>query len=1034
MKIYNLDIVLVCAGMNMTGDMLDKGKSLGGSETAAIQVAEELARQGHHVTMFCNTDRPHAYGKVNYMPMGWIPNGQGGGFPKGFIDFARMMPFDLCIIERIPAFLGFDIQSKVNFLWQHDLATKSGPSQFHPQLWNIDKIFVLSEFMKKQYQSVHGGQDQLYHITRNGVDLARIDAAQPVTPRDRFRLTYTARPERGLGILLQRVFPEILKLEPRAKLYVSRYDDPATLPLYQHLDSVMKQYGDKIVNLGNLGKEKLYENYKASRLYLYPSDFEEVSCITAMEVGACGGVFIGPWRGALPETCRDSHVLIRDDGTPPLISDAVEPGFKGVGDGFCKAMAKKAVELMHDDAQWGALSARGRAAAERWQWADVAADWVRLAHERIAERSNSPVRLVKHFLVHSDVVAAKKYAEKNDSTQLKESVQNYIDRYVPFMNEQDDDKRRLAINAFYESRSGGDFASWQTGYFAEQEPRLHALLAFINEHKDEVTTILDFGCAHGGYARAISNTFPNIKVVGVDNSPSLIRCANEMKTGVGPDGQPACRYPNNLTFYVGDENVLIPDDTQSMAAKDKQFDLVVCMEVLEHLPHAETVAAKLEQFCKPNGFMVFTVPHGRRERDELITKNVPPVHVRSFDLHDLRDLFGKREKFGVASFSDFQEIALDKSFAGWFMVSYRKDDKPIGEIDWQRKFFMQGPRETLAICMITNSADEVLRRCAKSVQKVADQFVIVDNGPSTDLTIETALEFTNDVRAGTSPFFCYRHLIVHPQDQIQPGVCDMAGFETPRNESIADVWTDWVLWVDYDEKVLQAGAVFKYLRPNVYYGYAIQQHHLSVDVGKLKVDLPVRLFRNGYGIKFYGKVHEHAEFGINRGMGPDISVIADVNIAHDGYIDEDVRRGRFHRNIKLLQCDRIAYPERTLGKYLYDIRDNIHLARYELELSGGAITDSVRKHLEDAIRVYRAEFLGANNVQALNAEGLTYYSEALAILGLGMEVCSSLDVKRQGANPGQVEKFRAMDADEAKKILSSRIDLMVQPLIGPYVS
>jgi 2-polyprenyl-3-methyl-5-hydroxy-6-metoxy-1,4-benzoquinol methylase/glycosyltransferase involved in cell wall biosynthesis len=1025
-KQYKLDIVVVCAGMKMTGDMLDKGHSLGGSETAGMQMAEELARQGHNVTMFCNTEVNHTYNKVHYAPMGWIQNPQGGGFPKAFLDYARSTPFDVCIVQRIPGFFSFDIQSKVNFLWQHDLATKSGPSGFHAQMWNIDKVFVLSEFMKKQYQSVHQGADRLYHVTRNGIDLQRVDAA-PAPERDRFRLTYTARPERGLDILLMRVFPEILKMEPRAKLYVSRYDDPATLPLYQQLDQVMRRYGDRVVYLGNLGKEKLYENYKASRLYIYPSAFEEVSCITSMEVGACGAVFIGPWRAALPETCRDAHVLIRDDGTMPIPSDAVEPGFKGVSDAFCKAMAQKTVELMHNDEKWAELSRKGRAAAVNWQWGPVADDWIRLAHECIEHRSNSPVRLVKHFLVHSDVVAAKKYVEQQDAPQLKDSVQTYIDRYVPFMNETDPEQRRVALNRFYEQRSGGDRANWMTGYFAEQEPRLQALLMFIREHQNEIKTVLDFGCAHGGYARVISNTFPGIKVVGVDNSPSLIRCANEMKVGTGPDGQPACKYPDNLAFVVADEETV-----EGITGKD--FDLVVCMEVLEHLPHAEEAAAKLEKLCKPNGWMIITVPHGRRERDELIFQNVPPVHVRSFDMHDLRDLFGKRKDFGAMSFSDLKELKYDYSFSGWFMVHYRRDDQPLGQIDWERKFSLQGPRETLAVCMMTHNADEVLRRSAKSAQTIADQFVVLDNGPSTDWTIETALEFTNDVRAGTSPFFCYRHMIVHPQDQIQPGVCEMAGFETPRNESIANVWTDWILWIDYDEKLLRPGALLKYLRPNVYYGYALQQHHLSVDAGKLKVDLPVRLFRNGQDIRFYGKVHEHAEFGVNRGLGPDISVMGDIHLAHDGYLDEDIRRGRFDRNIKLLQCDRLTYPQRTLGKYLYDVRDNVHLARYEIEKNGGVLTEQARKHLEAVINVYRNEFLGAQALQTLNVEGLNYYSEALATLGLGIEVCASIDIKRQGANPGQPEKFRAMDAEEAKKILSTKIDVMAQPLMGPYVA
>ena len=1038
---HDLDILMVVAGMDMAPDTISSGKSLGGSETAGIQLAEALAKMGHHVVLYCNTPKAQ---KVNdnlfFQNIGWIHHAQGS-FPKGFIDYARSTPLDLCIVQRMPQFFGFGFETKVNFLWQHDLATKTGPSYFHPQLWNIDKILVVSEFMKKQYQSVHGGLDSLYEVTRNGIDLSLIESV-PEQKRDRFRLTYTARPERGLDILLKKVFPRILQMEPRAKLYLTRYSDPAILPLYQELDQVIKQFGDRVEFLGNLGKQALYEHYKQSRLYVYPSTFEEVSCITAQEVGACGAVMIGPWRGALPETCNGAHVLLRDDGSPGRPEDEPEPGFKPVSDAFCEAVAQKTVELIHDDQQWQRLSRQGRRNAEGWTWEPVAERWTALAHNLIAARSDDPIRLTKHFLIHSDVVAAQKLGEKTKDPRVVSTVQSYIDMNVPFLNETDPEKRRAAINEFYEQRSGGARANWQTGFFADQEPRLKVLLNFIEQRKDKIRTLLDFGCAHGGYARAISNAFPHIRVVGVDNSPSLIRCANQMKSGAGPDGRPACLYPDNLEFAVGDENTMwqVPDGSQTdriMTAEEterRKFDMVVCMEVLEHLPHSEEVARKLDALCKPDGWMAFTVPNGRRERDEFVSKGVPPVHVRAFDLHDIRDLFGKRKNYSVAIFSDLKETEFDRSFSGWFMVTYQKDDLTIGDVNWERKFFLQGPRETLAVCMMARNDDATLRRCLKAVQKIADQIIVVDNGPSTDRTVETALEFDATVRAGTSPFFCYTHMIIHPQDQIEPGVCIMAGFETTRNESIAGAWPDWILWIDADEWFVESPNVYKYLRPNCYYGYGVNQHHLSMDAGKLKVDMPVRLFRNHKDIKFFGIVHEHAELGPNRGMGRDCAAQADLNISHDGYINEGVRRGRFSRNLKLLECDRLKYPERLLGKYLYDVRDNVHIARYLIEANGGQLNEEAIQRCEAVIKMYRETFLGDNAVAALSDEGLQYYSEALAILGRGYEFCVGADVRKQGAQPVNPERFRAETADEAMKIIGSRFKRTTATLEGPYMA
>ena len=108
MNKYKLDIVILCHGLPMHGGMLEEGESLGGSETAGIQVAESLAKAGNYVTLFCNTEKPHTYRNVKYTPMGWQETGQGP-FPKGMFDYLRSNPVDLVICQRQPNFLRFGI-------------------------------------------------------------------------------------------------------------------------------------------------------------------------------------------------------------------------------------------------------------------------------------------------------------------------------------------------------------------------------------------------------------------------------------------------------------------------------------------------------------------------------------------------------------------------------------------------------------------------------------------------------------------------------------------------------------------------------------------------------------------------------------------------------------------------------------------------------------------------------------------------------------------------------------------------------------
>lgn len=1038
MKIYSLDITFFCHGMQMSGDSIRSGKALGGSETACLQMAQTLASKGHRVIVFCNTEKAHEDGNIEYVPIGWVAQAGGGMFPRDFLDYARSTPHDLLVVMRIPGVMSWDFKSKVNFLWQHDLATRTGPANFHPSCWNIDRILVLSEFMRDQYREVFGGPESLYQVTRNGVDLGLIDAV-PERERDRHKIMFTARPERGLDIMLREVLPRILAKEPKVRLYISRYDDVTTLPLYEQCVRMAEGFGDRVVNLGNLGKAQLYEHYKQARVYAYSSVFEEINCITLAETAACGLPFVGPWKAALPGHRGGSPVLIRDDGSIGREGDPLDAGFGQATPRFCDRMAEEVVDLIHNDNRWEALSKAGRKKAEGWTWDGVADDWVRLAHELIGKRTSEPRRVLKHFLLNSDVVAARKYAEQHGDGKLTRSVDRHVERFVPFMA-LPEEERKAAAAKFYEERSGGEGASWQTAFWADREPRLKVLRDWIAQREGEIKSVLDFGCAHGGYARSLSNAFPPFRVLGVDVSPSLIRCANELKAARMPDGSPACKYPDNLTFIVGDEdiNYLTPSDGPEgiitlEEAEKRKFDLVICMETIEHLPDAEEVVKKLERNCKLGGWMCFTVPHGHRERDEFLTKGVPPVHLRSFDRHDLQDLFGHREGFHVIAFSDFAELEFDRTFSGWFMVLYKNDGKEVGKIDWERKFFLQGPRETLSVCMITNNAEATLHRALKSVQKIADQIVVVDNGPSVDSTVEIAKRYASEIVQGTSPFFCHPHQTRHRPSEIVPGVCHPAGFETPRNESLAPAWGDWIWWMDADEALTNWQNMWRYLRPNCYLGYAVNQHHLAIDPpGEIQRDLPVRLFRNREGIRFFGLVHEHAELAINAGVGPRC-VGLPIDIHHDGYLTEPIRRGRFRRNVKLLECDRIKYPDRLLGIYLYDVRDCVQMAGYERDRAGGAMTPLAVELCQRAAAAFRQHFLGKDITMA--KDGLGYYSDALMLLGVGVEVCLDVDVQMRGTRlNGAGKKFRVLNQQEARIVVEQMLRQKFAPFEGRYIA
>jgi glycosyltransferase involved in cell wall biosynthesis len=312
-----------------------------------------------------------------------------------------------------------------------------------------------------------------------------------------------------------------------------------------------------------------------------------------------------------------------------------------------------------------------------------------------------------------------------------------------------------------------------------------------------------------------------------------------------------------------------------------------------------------------------------------------------------------------------------------------------------------GGRQSLSVCMIVREAQGTLYRCLESVKPIADEIVVCDTG-STDHTMEIAREYTDQV-------------------------CEIPwedDFSIARNQSIEKASGDWILWLDADEYLVGAERLSKYLRDNMYNGYVIRQHHHAVDA-EFKPDVPVRLFRNHRGIRFFGCVHEHPESALNEGVKPAV-ILSDVHIVHDGYVTEAIRRRRFLRNLPMVMKDRKLNPTRRLG-LVFLARDYIHLARYELERTHGQMTDRARKYLERAVAVHRENFRSPDD--PLYSYSFPLYQSALELMGEGFELgyflaLSGEPMREVGAQP--VRRVRVGDEAEAREFLGRHLNELLE--------
>lgn len=913
-----MEIVIVSGGMPFGPDTLDR-KSLGGSETAAINIARALRSLGNLVIVFCPLDSVqrdfNCKDGIRWKHIDDYPN------------FIVNTEVDLLIVSRNAEFFGHPHQARKAVLWCHDLATHTYTTPTALSLgWNFDEVWVVSEYHRQQWHRITGYPLQNIRVTRNGITpIETIDMGK--VPK---QLLYAARPERGLENLVRP--GGIMSRLPDYKLKITMYDNypPHMMGYYQQLFAWAQELPNVEV-LGPKTQAELRQLMRNSWAYVYPTNFEEVSCILAREAISVHTPFICTAKGALMETLGDCGIYVPSN----------DVGSDAYNDRFIQE-----IRLLENPDRYREIQEK-MAKREDLDWLSVAEQWVNWSEPKQPRNFSRLWSMIED----SDVIPAINYL---NSLDLNEHTSSIV-------------RLKQQLEDLYPYLFGREtFASYYERYYKiedekgsrkhprmEGNPRFEKIAHYVG-NLPHGSVVYDYGCAEGVIILGLAQRFPDKKFIGADFAQSNLDLAAKYA---------AERNLTNVTFE------LIDGDYKLENAQKKEYDAVICSEVMEHVERPWDLARYLEAQTRIGGKIIITVPQGPWEATGLYDKRqwFWRAHIWHIDKWMIRRMFAKKQHCTLDTVS--QGHYHDGRAIGHLVFTYVADGEPIAPIDPLEKALRHRSRQTVAACIIAMNNEATILNLLNSLSTQV-QIIQIALGPSTDKTKMLCEEWAKD-----HPWIDFRIISV---PKIEPY---KFGFDDARNASIDGIDADWILWIDTDEYL--SGDVRKFLRNNAYDAYAIHQHHFTVEPrgAPAQIDKPARLFRNNGDFTFYGKVHEHAEKGPNGGPGF-CMMLPEVDIGHPGYVNEKVRRERFNRNFPLLVWDRQVYPHRKLGHYLW-LRDIVHRMRYFVELRN---IPEARRLAEEAVAFYRSMWKDIDSIGMGGINALGYYSEALALLGRGIQV------------------------------------------------
>jgi SAM-dependent methyltransferase len=210
------------------------------------------------------------------------------------------------------------------------------------------------------------------------------------------------------------------------------------------------------------------------------------------------------------------------------------------------------------------------------------------------------------------------------------------------MNEPTSNVASLSESEFYDEmwRNYGHLDAVSPAAFH----RRRIVVQLAARYAANAANILDVGCGQGELLRELTEAIPSAKVFGADLSAQSI--ADSRK--------------RNPTFDLFQLDLTHPDFVTTYADRIGAFDLVVCSEVLEHIPNDALAASNVCKLLSPTGVAIVTVPGGKMSAFDKVIG-----HQRHYSPETLSS------RLGEAGFRVEQVLAWGFPFHSFYRTAVR---------------------------------------------------------------------------------------------------------------------------------------------------------------------------------------------------------------------------------------------------------------------------------------------------------------------------------------------------------------------------